>query len=81
MLGLEVSLLRLSEVDDIPDCIEVLSGQVSNEMNGMHRRGAYIRLDVLVLQVEGLSESRKLETRCGTIPWWFYERAPRYQFQ
>lgn len=35
VLGLKVSLLCLLEVDDIPDCIEVLPNEVSNEFGGI----------------------------------------------
>ena len=33
MLGLDVSLLCLLEVDNVPDGIEVLSGEVSDELS------------------------------------------------
>ena len=55
VLGLEVSIFCLLEVDDVPDGVKVLSDQVSNESRGGSR--SYIRLDVLVLEVEGLPET------------------------
>jgi len=39
MLGLEVSLLRLREVDDVPNGIEVLPDEVSNELSGTRQAG------------------------------------------
>lgn len=35
VLGLEVPLLRLFEVDDAPDCVEILPDEVSNESDGI----------------------------------------------
>jgi hypothetical protein len=33
VLGLDVSLLRLLEVDNVPDGVEVLPNEISNELN------------------------------------------------
>jgi len=38
MLDLDISLLRLLEVDNIPDGIEILQERVSNETNSINRQ-------------------------------------------
>ena len=55
----DVALLRLGEVDDVPDGLQVLhnhQGDISIESSAS-RGITYVSLDILVLQVEGLHEN------------------------
>lgn len=55
MPGLEVSFFRLLEVDYVPDGVKVLQGDQQRVERHTIGGRSYIRLDVLVLQIEGLS--------------------------
>ena len=52
--GLEVALLGLLEVDDVPDGVEVLQWQVSAVQRKDQCRKTYVSLDVEVLEVESV---------------------------
>jgi len=60
---LEESPLRLLEVDNVPDCVKVLQYDQQRVKRHTISGRTYIRLNVLVLEIEGLSGSQKLETQ------------------
>ena len=68
MLCLEVSPLRLLEVDNVPDGVKVLPYNQQRVKQHWISGRTYIRLNVLVLEIEGLSGSQKLETQRDTAP-------------